>query len=60
MTEDTTAVFYPIDGFTGFNEEAVKKVMAEFKEYLTEFFGTSDDFQIETGIVDKENPRLEI
>ena len=60
MTDETTAVFYPIDGFTGFNDGEVKAVMEEFKTLLTEYFGDSDGFSVETAVVDKENPRTDI
>ena len=60
MTDETTAVFYPIDGFTGFNDGEVKEVMEEFKTLLTEYFGDSDGFSVETAVVDKENPRTDI
>lgn len=60
MTDETSAVFYPIDGFAGFNEDEVKKVIEELKELLTEHFGESEDFSISSGIVDKDNPRLSL
>ena len=60
MTDDTTAVFYPIDGFAGFNDEEVKNIVQEFSDLLREYFSASgSDFAIETGMVDKDKPRLE-
>lgn len=60
MTEKTTAVFYPIDGFASVNLEEIKKAMKEFTELLANYFARSGSrCTVETGIVDKDNPRLE-
>ena len=34
--------------------------MEEFKTLLTEYFGDSDGFSVETAVVDKDNPRTDI
>lgn len=52
ITEDTSYVFFPIDGFVGFNEEEVKAVIAELSQALESIFHC----QTVTGFVDKENP----
>ncbi len=52
ITEDTSYVFFPIDGFVGFNEEEVKAVIAELSQALEGIFHC----QTVTGFVDKENP----
>ena len=60
MTENTRAVFYPIDGFAGFNEEDVKAAMKEFTELIANYFAKSGSrCTLETGIVDKDHPRME-
>ena len=60
MTENTKSVFYPIDGFEGFNEDDVKAVMKEFTELVANYFAKSGSrCTLETGIVDKEHPRFE-
>ncbi|MBR2674782.1 MAG: hypothetical protein IKE52_04930 [Mogibacterium sp.] len=59
MTENTTAVFYPIDGLVGVNEENIKEAIEEFKGLLAEFFGGSANFCVQSGMVDRDNPRIE-
>ena len=60
MTEKTTAVFYPIDGFSDVNIEDVKKAMKEFTELVANYFAKSGSrCTVATGIVDKDNPRIE-
>lgn len=60
MTEKTTAVFYPIDGFTDVNLDDVKATMKEFTEHLANYFAKSGSrCTVATGMVDKDNPRVE-
>ena len=60
MSDKTTAVFYPIDGFSDVNLEDIKKAMKEFTELLANYFARSGSrCTVETGIVDKDKPRLE-
>ena len=60
MQDSTSAVFYPIDGFAGFNDEDVKAVMKEFTELLANYFAKSGSrCTVATGMVDKDNPRIE-
>ena len=47
ITEETTAILYPIDGFTDVNEAEVKAAAAEFVTLLRRFFG--EGVTIETG-----------
>ena len=55
ITESTTDILFPIDGFLGFNEDTVRAAADEFAELLEKFFGCS----CKTGFVDKEHPRFE-
>ena len=60
MTENTTAVFYPIDGFRGVNDEDIKKAMKDFTEAIANYFAKSGSrCTVATGIVDRDNPRFE-
>ena len=52
ITGDTSYVFFPIDGFVGFNDGEVKKVMEELAAALQENFGC----QTASGFVDKDHP----
>ena len=60
MTEKTSAVLYPIDGFSDFNKEDVEKAMKDFTELVANYFAKSGSrCTVATGIVDKDNPRFE-
>jgi hypothetical protein len=60
MTEKTTGVLYPIDGFSDLNLEEVKKAMKDFTECVANYFAQSGrSCTVATGIVDKDNPRFE-
>ncbi len=60
MTEKTSAVLYPIDGFTDVNLEEVKQAMKDFTEYVANYFAQSGhSCTVATGIVDKDNRRFE-
>jgi len=60
MTDETTAVFYPIDGLDGVNRDQTEAAIKEFTELLANYFMKSGSSMIvETGIVDKDNPRIE-
>ena len=54
ITTETSAVLFPIDGFSDINREKVLAATDEFVELLHRFFG--EDIQIETGYVDVQNP----
>ena len=56
MDESTTAVFYPIDGFSDLNMDEIKQAMADFTSELEKTF---PGCEIASGIVDKDNPRIE-
>ena len=56
MDESTTAVFYPIDGFSDLNLTELKQTMTDFEEQLAANF---PGCEVASGIVDKDNPRLE-
>lgn len=59
MTEKTTGVLYPIDGFENSRAD-VEKAMKEFTEHLANYFARSGySCSVATGIVDKDNPRFE-
>lgn len=60
MTEKTTAVFYPIDGFRDVNVEEIKKAMKDFTELLANYFARSGSrCTVATGMVDRDDPRFE-
>jgi len=52
ITEQTTDVFFPIDGFTDVNKDAILQARDELAEELQAYFGC----QAETGFVDKNSP----
>ena len=54
ITEETSAVLFPIDGFADVNRAEVLAATDEFVALLHRFFG--DGIQIETGFVDAQNP----
>jgi len=56
MDASTTAVFYPIDGFSDLNMDEVRQAMADFSSELEKNF---PGCEIASGIVDKDNPRIE-
>ena len=56
ITEKTTDVFFPIDGFKNKNYDNVVNAMNELVELLQEHF----ECQIKFGIVDKNNPEFEL
>lgn len=56
ITEETTDIFYPIDGFTDFNKEEVLAARDELAELVKKYFGCEPI----VGFVDKENPEFEI
>lgn len=56
ITEDTTNVLFPIDGFKDVNMAEVEAAIEEFKTLVTRFFG---DVEIVTAIVDADNNRFE-
>ena len=57
ITRETTAILYPIDGFTDVNESEVRAATEEFVTLLRRFFGA--DVEIETGFVDRDHPRFD-
>ena len=57
ITEETTNLLYPIDGFADVNMDKVEAAISDFEQYVKEFFG--EDITIITGIVNAENPRFE-
>ena len=60
MTEKTTGVLYPIDGFSDLNLEEVKKAMKDFTELVANYFAQSGhSCTVATGLVDRDNPRFE-
>ena len=52
---DTSYVFFPIDGFKGFNEKAVGKAAEELQEKLEKIF----DCKTVMGFVDRDHPEFE-
>ena len=56
ITEATTDIFYPIDGFTDFNQTEVIAARDELAELVKQYFGCEPI----VGFVDRENPEFEI
>lgn len=55
IDENTSYVFFPIDGFKGFNDNKVKEVIKELKKVLRDNFNC----EIVSGFVDKANRTFE-
>ena len=55
ITEQTSAILFPIDGFAGLNDDTVRRAADEFAELLQKFFGC----KCETGFVDAQHPRFD-
>ena len=55
IDDKTSYVFFPIDGFKGFNDNRVNEAIEELKTILKEEFNC----EIVSGFVDKENPSFE-
>lgn len=55
ITPETTYVFFPIDGFKGFNDKEVEKAAEELKELIKDYFGC----KVVSGHVDRDNPVFE-
>lgn len=53
ITEETSSILFPIDGFKDFNQDKVEAAIDEFKQMIHEFWG--EDVEIRTGIVDSSN-----
>ena len=61
ITEQTSSVLFPIDGFQSVNRDAVEAAIKEFVELLANYYARSGSrLTVETGIVDKDNTRFEI
>ena len=52
IDNNTEYVFFPIDGFKGFNDDKVNEAIKELEKVLKENFNC----EISTGFVDKDNP----
>ncbi len=55
IDENTKYVFFPIDGFVGFNDDKVREAMVELEKVLKDEFGC----ETFTGFVDKDNQSFE-
>ena len=55
IDENTSYVFFPIDGFKGFNDDKVNEAIEELNKILKEEFNC----ETTTGYVDKEHPSFE-
>lgn len=55
ITETTSKILYPIDGFEDINKELVIKASEDFIKLLREYFGC----EAKSGFIDKSNPRYE-
>ncbi|HBT48885.1 MAG: B3/4 domain protein [Caldanaerobacter subterraneus] len=56
ITDESTDIFIPIDGFTDCNKDAVLKARDEIAEYFEKFFGTKTS----AFFLDSSNPSIEI
>lgn len=56
ITEDTTDVLFPIDGFTDINKEKVEAAAGELAELAEKYFGV----KAKVGFIDKENRIFEV
>lgn len=54
ITENSTDIFFPIDGFAGVNQEAVEAAQGELAELLDTVFGCT----VKTGFVNKESMEM--
>ena len=55
ITEETSSVLFPIDGFSDINGEEVRRAAAELAECVERFFHVSG----EVGFVDADHPRVD-
>ncbi|MCI8819376.1 MAG: hypothetical protein HFG04_09575 [Oscillibacter sp.] len=55
ITEETSSVLFPIDGFSDINGEEVRRAAAELAECVERFFHVS----CEVGFVDADHPRVD-
>lgn len=56
ITGETSYVFFPIDGFHGFNHTKVEQVSLELSDALSSFFHC----EVKTGFVDEQNRELDV
>ena len=57
ITGETSAILFPIDGFSDVNAAEVQAAAEELTALLRRYFG--DGIEIETGVVTKDAPRFE-
>lgn len=55
ITPDTQSVFFPLDGFTDVNKEAVQEAQADLEQQLQTIFGVDT----QAGFVDQSHPSFE-
>jgi DNA/RNA-binding domain of Phe-tRNA-synthetase-like protein len=56
ITEETSDVLFPIDGFLDLNKAEVEAAAAEFAELAEKFFGV----KAQVGFIDKDNRIFEV
>ena len=56
IDKNTSYVFFPIDGFKGFNDDKVLEAMKELEKILKEEFNC----ETRSGFVDKDNNSMDI
>ena len=54
ITDKTTDIFFPIDGFSDFNKKSVESAIELFEDTLHRMFNCT----VKTGIVDRNNPKI--
>ena len=56
IDENTSYVFFPIDGFTGINDDKVRAAVNQLDTLLREYF----ECETVTGLVDRDHPVMEL
>lgn len=60
ITEKTSGILFPIDGFASLNKNEVQQAMKDFCELVANYFARSGySCTVSTGVVDKDNNRFE-
>ncbi len=56
IDENSSFIFFPIDGFVGFNDDKVKEAAKQLEELLQKYFGC----KTKRGFVDKNHPSMNL
>lgn len=55
ITEATSAIAYPIDGFLDYNRGLIEKASQDFSDYIKAFFGC----EANVGFIDRDHPQFD-